>query len=633
MARRGGGGGARRAAARGLALLSLLSAAGFAAAGWSEMLANTTTIPLELLHNPFEGHGGRSLLASQQFDEWKKIGRYSEIANPDMSDKHSSTGQVAIHAALIPGTYKIILFGRNLPLSGPKSNPEPGVGGNVSTVYNVQTGTYQVTPNYETLFCAGHTWSSDGQLIAAGGDMGVIGGKNSYPFMKEGRDVVRLFNPSSMSWSTLPGVKLSEYRWYPTQVALPDDRVVIVSGFLDDPGRPTGKPAPSIDVFDYKARGITVRKSRYDLGKSFFTNITPGYQLYPTVYLLPWTDPNAPGDHFLLMYTCRTGQIVRFTSDGNFLPMWNFPGLEPEGMCAAFSAMGASVPLPLRPERGYEFEFAMFGGATQGKGLDCKGVCNEPASKYIFRMKMPSIGDALAGKWPYWSKVDGKGYEEMPWPRTFTDAVLLPNGKILICNGAQRGVPGGTIDGGGTAKDAAFTAMLYDPEAPPGQRMTSLASSNIHRYYHSTAVLLPSGDVWVAGSEQNDCVDNCKDGGLAGAGQEYRAELLQLPYAFMDRPAINSVSANSVGYGGKLTISYTHTKPITAASIIPPTATTHSTNMMQRVIFLKTSDITGNSVTVEMPPQYARVANPGWYMLWIMDGDVPCKEATWIKLG
>jgi hypothetical protein len=39
------------------------------------------------------------------------------------------------------------------------------------------------------------------------------------------------------------------------QVNLPDDRVIIVSGFLDDPARPaTGKPAPSIDVFDYKSK-------------------------------------------------------------------------------------------------------------------------------------------------------------------------------------------------------------------------------------------------------------------------------------------------------------------------------------------------------------------------------------------
>ena len=50
--------------------------------------------------------------------------------------------------------------------------------------------------------------------------MGVIGGKNSYPFMKEGRDVVRLFDRNSLSWTTLPGVKLSEFRWYPTQVTL-----------------------------------------------------------------------------------------------------------------------------------------------------------------------------------------------------------------------------------------------------------------------------------------------------------------------------------------------------------------------------------------------------------------------------
>jgi hypothetical protein len=36
--------------------------------------------------------------------------------------------------------------------------------------------------------------------------------------MKEGRDVVRIFDKNSLSWQTLPGVKLSEYRWYPTQV-------------------------------------------------------------------------------------------------------------------------------------------------------------------------------------------------------------------------------------------------------------------------------------------------------------------------------------------------------------------------------------------------------------------------------
>ncbi|KIZ03620.1 glyoxal or galactose oxidase [Monoraphidium neglectum] len=608
-----------------LAVLVSASGAAHASAAYELRLANTSAIPFHLLDNPFKG--GRALLADpkEQWEEWERIGRYSQIANPQMPDKHSSTGQVAIHSVLLPQSYKILVFGRNLPLSGPKSKPEPGVGGNVSTVYDVKTGTYVVTPNYETLFCAGHTIASDGMVVAAGGDMGVIGGKNRYNFMKEGRDVVRLFDRKTLKWTTLPGVKLSEYRWYPTQVVLPDDRVIIVSGFLDDPGRPTGKPAPSIDIFDYKTKRITVRKSRYDLGKKFFTNITPGYQLYPTVLLLPWTDPDAPDDHFLLMYTCRTGQIVRLTKDNQFLPLWNFPGLEPQGMCAAFSAMGSSVLMPFRPERDYEVEFAMFGGGTQGKGLDCKGICNEPASKYIFRMKLPTVKQALAGEWPkYWAFTGAKQYEEMPWPRVFADAVLLPNGKILVCNGAQRGVPGGTIDGGSTAKQGAYTALLYDPDKPAGKRITTLATSKIHRRGSAAGRL---------GNAKSECVDNCKEGGLAPAGQEYRAELLQLPYAFVDRPVITSVSKENVKYGEKITIGYKHGKAVTAATITPPSANTHSTNMMQRVIFLKTSGVTPDSITVELPSLKSRVANPGYYMLWILEGDVPAKEARWIKLG
>jgi hypothetical protein len=71
------------------------------------------------------------------------------------------------------------------------------------------------------------------------------------------------------------------------------------------------------------------------------------------------------GDWFLFMYTCRTGQIVRFTSDNNFIPMWNMPGIPIDNMCTSFSAMGSAVVMPLRPSKGYEFEVAIFGGGTQ----------------------------------------------------------------------------------------------------------------------------------------------------------------------------------------------------------------------------------------------------------------------------
>jgi hypothetical protein len=79
---------------------------------------------------------------------------------------------VAIHAFLLPESYKVVIAGRNLPKQGPMSVPEPGVGGNVSTIYDVKTGTYTVAVNYETLFCTAHTHVSDGNIVAAGGDMG-----------------------------------------------------------------------------------------------------------------------------------------------------------------------------------------------------------------------------------------------------------------------------------------------------------------------------------------------------------------------------------------------------------------------------------------------------------------------------
>lgn len=52
-----------------------------------------------------------------------------------------------------------------------------------------------------------------------------------------------------------------------------------------------------------------------------------------------------------------------------------------------------------------------------------------------------------------------------------------PPAAVLL----QRGVPGGGIEGGGTAKQAAYTALMYDPDKPAGQRLTTLATSGIHR--------------------------------------------------------------------------------------------------------------------------------------------------------
>ncbi len=92
--------------------------------------------------------------------------------------------------------------------------------------------------------------------------------------------------------------------------------------------------------------------------------------------------------------------------------------------------------------------------------------------------------------------------ETMPVPRSQGAAVLLPNGMVLLLSGGQWGKPGGSLAGYATGRVSAASAVLYNPFDPEGQRYTCLGATTIERFYTNSALLLPSGDVLVAGGEQ-----------------------------------------------------------------------------------------------------------------------------------
>ncbi len=173
----------------------------------------------------------------------------------------------------------------------------------------------------------------------------------------------------------------------------------------------------------------------------------------------------------------------------------------------------------------------------------------------------------------------------------------------------------------------------YDPEKALGSRFTVLASSSIYRLYHSVALLLPDGSIMVAGSEQSTCDAQCTL--WAPALQQYQAERF-LPYYFFGaqaaaRPAITSTSASTVSLGSTLTITFTGN--VTGAALTQPAAITHQINMNQRAVKLVVVDASvPGRVVVRMPPSSGVVAGPGPYMLWLMNGDLPCVQATWISL-
>jgi hypothetical protein len=80
------------------------------------------------------------------------------------------------------------------------------------------------------LFCAGHTFLSDGRLLVAGGTHRYdrkIAGLTVVPFT--GLEQAYLFDPVTETWTCAPD--MLHGRWYPILVQLADGRTLAMAGF------------------------------------------------------------------------------------------------------------------------------------------------------------------------------------------------------------------------------------------------------------------------------------------------------------------------------------------------------------------------------------------------------------------
>ncbi|KAI8465624.1 MAG: hypothetical protein J3K34DRAFT_525211 [Monoraphidium minutum] len=579
-------------------------------------------------------------------------GAWELITGPDST---SNTGIVGMHAALVPRSDKaplvprsdkVVLWARRLPegVAYPPGMSPDGVG-EVSSVYDTNTGVYTVAPMRLAPFCTGQSHAADGTIIAAGGDADAGG------YLEDGLRAIRLWRPDATAWEVVP-TPLAEPHWYPTQLQLGDGvRTLIVGGYTSGE---SGASSPSIEVFNYATNEVI---TLFEVPALLALG---GLNLYPIVTHLPWTPADLPGSYTILLFSGNQGQgsntiplfsgnqgqvmfvspdsqvmfvspdsQVMFVSPDSqvntlapALPPWPTPGFS-----GAFSAAGGHTLLMLEPENGYAPEFAMFGG-TAFTGGAC--VCDVPANDQAYRMKLDQ--EAVIGATLAWE------VETMPGPRVMVDATILPNGQVVLVNGARvvlvngarsGNSNGGGPGGGGQARGAETHAWLYDPKAPAGARFSVLAASPIERFYHSAALLLPSGDLLVVGSEQNDCFEACFQ--FNPAVHQFQAEVFKLPYAFSPgRPAIAGAPPEVAAMGGEITVAYEG--EVTGATLMAPGAVTHQLNMQQRAIKLAVTANGGGAVTLAMPPPGGLVAQPGMYMLFLLNGDVPCTKAAWLQL-
>lgn len=472
------------------------------------------------------------------------------------------SGAVAIHLALMR-TGKLVLFGYD------GVTLEDGVP--QSRVLDPATGAVAKPPSTPHLFCSGHSFLPNGHLLVAGGHEHDVHG-------------VHTFDPATGVW-TKRGM-MQEGRWYPTCTTLANGRVFIISGLVLET-QPTNE---SWQIFD----GSAADPAQWTLG-----SITPTPQfsgrkvdLYPFVYLLP--------SGKLLVHSESTTRFFNPPATGTSGGSWDPTELRMRSEFYRTGGEGASVLLPLFPSATqadhYRVRVLALGGNASNHAPpppDTPGL----ATAEILDLGAPA---------PAWQPLPNMGS-----PRMYPNAVLLPDGKVLVT--------GGSAVGGDTP---VFRVESFDPRT---LRWTPLCSTRVPRLYHSTAVLLPDARVLMAGKDGSRQPDAYKY-------PEYRCEIFSPPYLFTGtpRPVITS-APSSAGYAAAVTVQTPDPAAIGSAVLIRPGAVTHCFDMDQRMVGLTFTRGTG-AITVQTPPD-GNVAPRGWYMLFLVSTAGVPSVATFLRLG
>jgi len=209
---------------------------------------------------------------------------------------------------------------------------------------------------------------------------------------------------------------------------------------------------------------------------------------------------------------------------------------------------------------------------------------------------------------------------DLPQGTRYPNIVTLPSGDVFVTNGST-----GYRGKGGS--DILKSYMLSQEDG----KLTELASPSVGRNYHSSALLLPNGQVLVAGSDPlfADAADSVE-------GEfEKQIEIYTPPYLFnedgelADRPVIEQ-NPEHASYGQEIDLKVSHTSDLSKVRLLYPGAVTHVTDTNQRLVELEFT-LTSDGVRAVIPENSSLVP-PAHYMIVVLDDQGVPSEAQWIQI-
>ncbi len=184
---------------------------------------------------------------------------------------------VAIHAALLR-TGKVMVW--SYP-TNPRQNYSRVYLWNPADGSLVEKDPPDVNGAPANIWCAGQTFTADGELLIFGGNLEVPNDAGTTTW--KGLDRVYTFDPESETWHEQP--KMEHGRWYPSGIRMSNGKVPIISG-LDESGvRPT-QINKDVELFTPPATiggDGTIKK----IGHVGSTGEPPVGDLYPRMFAMP----------------------------------------------------------------------------------------------------------------------------------------------------------------------------------------------------------------------------------------------------------------------------------------------------------------------------------------------------------
>ena len=324
----------------------------------------------------------------------------------------------------------------------------------------------------------------------------------------------------------------------------------------------------------------------------------------------------------------------------------------PGQVVRVYPASGAVAMLPLTPENNYNPTIILCGGSDMPDeawgdfAYPRINTWDYPASRDCQRIT-PEPTDGSA---PQYVKDD-----DLLDGRSMGQFIILPDGKLLVVNGAINGTAGYAQRtflvesysdmpyGESLANGPVGRPAIYDPKADAGKRWSNegLDTSPIARMYHSSAMLLPDASVLIAGSNPNVDVNL-----TTLYPTQYKAEIFYPPYfSATTRPSPQGVPSK-LTYGGNyfdITVpassysgSANDAAENTVVAVLRGGFTTHAMNMGQRYLQLNNTYTVKSDGSIvlhvsQMPP-IPEIFQPGPGFIYVTIKGIP-SNGTYAIVG